>query len=66
MDKIIISFGSLLSLVDEFADRLDAPRNVPPDVAAGIPVVLEGDAHGCRRATINIPLRYARGDDRVQ
>ena len=65
MDKIIISFGSLLSLVDEFADRLDA-RNVPPDVAAGIPVVLEGDAHGCRRATINIPLRYARGADRVQ
>ena len=65
MDKIIISFGSLLSLVDEFADRLDA-RNVPPDVAAGIPVVLEGDAHGNRRATINIPLRYSRGGRRVQ
>lgn len=65
MNKVTISFGQILSLADEFADELDA-LNVPVDVAADIPVILEMDAGGNVKATMHIPLRYSRGGRRVQ
>lgn len=65
MNKVIISFGQLLSLADGYADRLDA-LNVPVDVAADIPVIFEMDARGNVKTTMHIPLRYSRGGRRVQ
>lgn len=64
MNKVIISFGQILSLADEFADRLDA-FNVPVDVAVDIPVIFKMDARGNVKATMDIPLRYSRGGRRV-
>lgn len=65
MNKVIISFGQILSLADEFADELDA-LNVPVDVAVDIPVIFEVDEGGNVKATMHIPLRYLRGGRRVQ
>lgn len=65
MNKVIISFGQLLSLADGYADRLDA-LNVPVAVAADIPVIFEMDVRSNVKTTMHIPLRYSRGGRRVQ